>query len=67
MIETEEIERYRAMHQEDRMEFFRSLMNFAWASLLELPADERRRRLEYAQVEHAESNAQLAKKFQALP
>ncbi len=67
MIEEEELRRYRAMSQEERFEVFRRLMEFAWESLLELPPEERRRRLEHAEREHAESNARLEEKFKSLP
>ena len=67
MLADGDIERYRAMTQEERFEIFRSLMNFAWQSLLELPEEERRRRLEYAELEHARSNARLEDKLRSLP
>lgn len=66
MIGVEEIERYRAMTLEERLELFRRLMNFAWQSLLELPEVERRRRLEHAEREHALSSERLEAKFRSL-
>lgn len=44
---------------EERTEIFRRLMDFAWRPLQELPEDERRRRLEFAEREHALGNAAL--------
>lgn len=67
MIGEEEIRRYREMTPEERFEVFRQLMDFAWDLLLELPEEERRRRLAYAEALHAESSARLEAKFRSLP
>ena len=67
MISEEDHEHYRKMGQEGRFRLFRQLMRFAWESLLELPDDERARRLAWAQRQHAEGNARLEAKFRSLP
>lgn len=67
MLEQEDLERYRRMSQEERSEIFRHLMAFAWSSLLELPVEERRRRLAYAEREHALGNASLEERLNSLP
>jgi hypothetical protein len=67
MLDDEDIARYRRMSQEERLDVFRRLMNFAWDSLLELSEEERRRRLELAEREHAEGNARLEERFRTLP
>lgn len=66
MIGEEELARYRAMSQEERFEIFRRLMTFAWQSLLELPDEERKRRLAWAEREHDESSRRLEAKFREL-
>jgi hypothetical protein len=67
VIGEEEIRRYREMTPEERFEIFRQLMDFAWDLLLELPEEERRRRLAYAEAQHAEASARLEAKFRSLP
>lgn len=67
MIGPEEIARYKAMSPEDRFELFRRLMNFAWQSMLELPEEERRRRLDWVEREHEAASRRLEEKFRELP
>lgn len=67
MLDETDLARYRAMRPEERFEIFRRLMDFAWASMLELPEAERRRRLEWHEREHAESNDRIARRFASLP
>ena len=67
MIGSEDIARYRAMSMEERFEIFHRLMNFAWESLLELPDEERRRRLAWLEHERDAANARLEAKFRELP
>ncbi len=67
MLDEADLERYRRMSAEERSEIFRQLMDFAGASLLELPDEERRRRLAYAEREHVLSNASLVEKLKTLP
>lgn len=67
MIGPEELARYKAMSPEERFEIFRRLMNFAWQSMLELPEEERRRRLAWLEKEHETSSERLEAKFRELP
>lgn len=55
------------MTPEERFELFRRLMEFAWQSMLELPEEERRRRLDWLDREHAEGNARIEAKFRTIP
>ncbi len=67
MLDEKDLERYRRMTPEERFEVFRKLMDFAWQSMLELPQDERSRRLEWIDREHAEGNDRIEAKLRTLP
>ncbi|MFO0983038.1 MAG: hypothetical protein U1E76_15140 [Planctomycetota bacterium] len=59
MLDEKRIERYRLMTPEERWLEVEELMTFAWRSLLELPDDERDRRLAVIRNEHDLSNAAI--------
>jgi hypothetical protein len=67
MLGDADLERYRRMSAAERGEIFRQLMDFAWSSLMELPDEERRRRLDFVQREHALSSAALEERLKSLP
>lgn len=60
MQSREQIEAFRRMPPEERWKVTVELMEFAWRSLLELPPEERERRLDLARRRHCESNEALA-------
>ena len=59
MLSLQKIEMYRRMTPQERWKEVEELMTLAWRSLLELPAEERRRRLDLIRREHAESNDRI--------
>ena len=59
MLDQSRIDHYRRMTPEERWRETEELMTLAWRSLLELPEDERRRRLDLVREEHEQSDAIL--------
>jgi hypothetical protein len=59
MLSQEKIQAYRLMSPEERWREVEELMTFAWRSLLALPEEERRRRLQFAREDHDASDAIL--------
>ncbi len=57
MLDEKRIEHYRRMTPEDRWRETEELMTLAWRSLLEMPEDERNRRLDLVREEHEQSDA----------
>ena len=57
MLSDEKIEAYRRMTPEERWREVEELMTLAWRMLLELPEDERNRRLAIIREEHEKSDA----------
>lgn len=64
MLGKEQLEQYRRMTVEERWKIVQELMAFAWGALLELPFEERERRLAQARREHDLSNDALLKGLQ---
>lgn len=56
MLSQERIEAYRRMSPEERWREVEQLMTLAWRSLLQLPADERQRRLDLDRQWHDEGD-----------
>jgi len=52
MLSEEQLRLYRRMSVEERWRLTEELMTVAWRALLELPHDERERRLRLAREEH---------------
>ena len=63
MTGPEEIERYRRMTAEDKLREFSELMDVAFAVLLDLPPDERKRRWEAIEREEEEGARTLARRL----
>lgn len=61
MMSREQIEALRKMSVEERWELTRELMTLAWRALLELPYQERERRLRLLREEHHKSCESLAR------
>lgn len=61
MMSREQIEALRRMSVEERWELTRQLMSLAWRALLELPYEERERRLRLIREEHDKSCEALAR------
>ena len=61
MLSEEQLALYRRMSIEERWRITEELMTLAWRSLLELPYEERERRLRIAREEHELSNRELAR------
>lgn len=59
MLSDEKIEAYRRMTPEERWREVEELMTIAWRSLLELPEEERERRLAVIREEHEESDRRM--------
>ncbi len=59
MLSEERLAAYRKMTPDERWREVEELMTLAWRSLLELPLEERNRRLEIIRREHEESDAVL--------
>jgi hypothetical protein len=57
MLGPEQIERYRRMSPAERLKETEELMTLAWRMLLELPAEERERRLRIIREAHEEEHA----------
>ena len=56
MLSQRKLEAYRKMTPEERWREVEELMTLAWRSLLELPEDERQRRLKVIREEHEASD-----------
>ncbi len=67
MLSAERIEAYRRMTPEERWREVEELMTLAWHSLLELPVEERNRRLALIREEHEESDRILIEFFRNRP
>jgi hypothetical protein len=67
VLSQERIERYRRMTPEERWQEVEELMTLAWLSLLELPQEERERRLAVIREEHEHSDAILIEHLRRLP
>lgn len=61
MLSDEQIRLYRRMSVQERWRRTEELMTVTWRALLELPYEERERRLRLAREEHEASNQALAK------
>ncbi len=61
MLSEGQIRLYRRMSVEERWRLTEELMTVTWRALLELPHEERERRLRLAREEHEASNQALAK------
>jgi hypothetical protein len=59
MLSDAQIDAYRRMTPDERWRIVEELMTLAWRSLLELPPDERERRLALIREEHDASNAAI--------
>jgi hypothetical protein len=57
MLDEQRLERYRRMTPDERWSEVEELMTLAWRSLLELPEEERQRRLDLIREEHELSDA----------
>lgn len=66
MLSDAKVEAYRRMTPEERWREVEELMTLAWRSLLELPEDDRRRRLEIIRREHEEGNALIVEALRRL-
>jgi hypothetical protein len=67
MIDKKELERYRAMSIEERLQEFTQLMDAAFELLAGLPPEERRRRWKVWEEAEEQSALQLARKLARLP
>jgi hypothetical protein len=67
MLSEEKIRAYRLMSPEERWREVEELMTLAWRSLLALPEEERRRRLQMVRVEHDASDAVLLEHLGGRP
>jgi len=61
MLSEAQIQLYRRMSVEERWKITEELMTVAWRALLELPYEERERRLQIARAEHDASSVALVK------
>jgi hypothetical protein len=66
MLSNEKIEAYRRMTPEMRWHEVEELMTIAWRALLELPEEERQRRLAVIREEHEESDRHLFEHLKRL-
>ncbi|MBI4602378.1 MAG: hypothetical protein HY721_10510 [Planctomycetes bacterium] len=66
MLSQEKIEAYRRMTPEERWREVEELMTIAWRALLELPEEERQRRLAVIREEHEESDRILLEQLRRL-
>ncbi len=66
MLSKERIERYRRMTPEERWREVEELMTIAWHSLLELPEEERERRLAIIRAEHEASDEILLEQLRRI-
>ena len=60
MLSKERLEAYRRMTPEERWRETSALMVYAWEALLQLPFEERERRLAVARLQHRLSNDAMA-------
>ena len=67
MLSEEQLARYRQMSIDQRWEITEELMNLTWKALLELPYEERERRLQLAREEHELSSKALVEALSKLP
>ena len=67
MLSERKLEAYRRMTPEERWQEVEELMTLAWRSLLELPAEERQRRLNVIREEHEESDRVLLAELKKFP
>jgi hypothetical protein len=67
MLSEEKLQAYRRMTPEERWREVEELMTFAWRALLELPEEERRRRLQLIREDHEMSDAILHEKLERMP
>jgi hypothetical protein len=67
MLSEKKLEEYRRMTPEERWVEVEELMTLAWRSLLELPEDERARRLALIREEHERSDQALLERLAKLP
>jgi hypothetical protein len=67
MLSERKLEAYRRMTPEERWREVEELMTLAWRSLLELPDEERRRRLDVIREEHEDSDRVLLEHLGKLP
>lgn len=67
MLSEEQLASYRRMTIEERWQITEELMSLTWQALLELPFEERERRLHLAREEHDLSSMALAQALSKLP
>jgi hypothetical protein len=67
MLSEEQLERYRRMTIEERWRITEELMDLTWQALLELPYEDRERRLQLAREEHELSSKALLEALAKLP
>lgn len=67
MLSQEKLEAYRRMTPEERWREVEELMTVAWRTLLELPIEERNRRLEIIRQDHEASDAIMLERLRKLP
>jgi hypothetical protein len=65
MLSKEQLEAWRRMAPAERWKITEQLMEFAWKELLELPFEERERRLEIPRRHHRLSNAAIVAALRA--
>jgi hypothetical protein len=66
MLSERKLEAYRRMTPGDRWREVEELMTLAWRSLLELPEEERQRRLEIIREEHEASDRIILERLRRL-
>jgi hypothetical protein len=67
VLSEEQLESYRRMSVEERWRITEELMTLAWRALLEMPYEERERRLQLAREEHDRSNQALLESLRGHP
>ncbi len=67
MLSEEQLRLYRGMSLEERWKLTEELMTVAWRALLELPYEERERRLKLARDEHEAGGRALEQALLARP
>ncbi|MBI4600729.1 MAG: hypothetical protein HY721_02100 [Planctomycetes bacterium] len=67
MLSEEQLALYRRMSIEERWKITEELMRFTWEALLEMPFEERERRLQLAREEHELSSRAMAEALSKLP
>ena len=67
MLGEASLERYRSMTPAERWTIVEELMTFAWRSFLDLPEEERRRRLQVLREEHEAGNRILRERLPMTP